>query len=1038
MANLDFFCCRKKITIKFALLPIALIFGFAFFGCTRPISETKSKINILFPLDLENSSAQSIKAFSTTKLSHLVINVTGPGIAVPIVINWDSCRTCPVTQSTESFFMEIPSGSNRLIQVLAVYVDQDSETMRFFYGDLNAELNQAEMGLDIPVAKIGTGPLVMGNVAGRYLTGQDSGPTGIVNIRYNPGVGRPPLLIERAAIYNGWFSFFMLSGAALEYQLAETGQLLWGRPMDLDQAEMSPASASLEGAFTRLAKVFVPVHVRVQNYGGSNTYSVEDAGIYVWGYWGQGAAAKAVCTVGLNANPNLTKLAKFSVVDPSTSPVLTIKRNVAAAEVVPTAAELLNVTTPYSMVVVQGGGGSDMASSCGGFQDTAANQYLNFQKISLDLFDGEGRDRISGFYGFLRRDFTSGQVLNISSTTKSISGQVLPGVETVISGMRSYKRVSSDNFRLDSAASCNEISRGMYGYVPADAAAAPLDVAGAFMINTNITAADATQGVSSVLCPIVGGTPSLAGLFIDKWRFSPTSGGGGGGTVGGGGSGPPVALKVYAPVAMGGYECQRMRLAKVDALGFDTNQGLAPVNVNLSVDNVNAALFAISGTPCSGTAVTSASFTIPAGQAGIEFELRTPSPTPATVVVTATDTAASSPLASSAPTIAVRGYGYLVSLNYDLNTVMNMNSCRPASVRALGPGAALLTGNSDPFSLVVEQPSGGAALALYSDSGCGTPISSTGGIYTLNFNYGVSSFYIKATTLGFVSMVAQKMDGTLNFVSRVGLKVVPTSEPTQLLITDEGSSPRLYGYCLKYALQSVNDAGTPIFAPGIISMMANHTSGGYSNFFTDAACATALNTSTSLDVSGHRDIWIRTWNGSPGPFIDFGLAARLENATMYPIEGKFMNQTVTSPWIVNTYDGQPTSFGGTHDTSPSDCREYRVAVSAISTGGTGTYIANYSGSPVVVNVSLLVTTAPPVNIYSDASCTTLMIDGTNSGQVASGLTLTIPNGDSVSNTVYVRSTNTGASYDFGLQITNISSALFSGSYSNFLQIYLVP
>ena len=48
-------------------------------------------------------------------------------------------------------------------------------------------------------------------MAGRYLNGVDQGPTGPIEIMFDPGAGKPMMFIERSSMINGWFSVMMLS-----------------------------------------------------------------------------------------------------------------------------------------------------------------------------------------------------------------------------------------------------------------------------------------------------------------------------------------------------------------------------------------------------------------------------------------------------------------------------------------------------------------------------------------------------------------------------------------------------------------------------------------------------------------------------------------------------------------------------------------------------------------------------------------------------------------------------------------------------------
>jgi hypothetical protein len=185
---------------------------------------------------------------------HVAINVTGAGLPAPIIFSWDSHQNGTQVAAPTSFDFDVPSGAGRLIQVLAVYEQTTTQSMIFTYGDVTANLPQGNFSVAVTVSEIGAGSVVTGRVAGRYLTGTDSGPTGIVDVHFNPGGGKPPLIIEKSYIANGWFAFFMLAGANLEYTV--NGTKLFGGPVDLNSQMFVPSTAN--GNLNRIARASLP------------------------------------------------------------------------------------------------------------------------------------------------------------------------------------------------------------------------------------------------------------------------------------------------------------------------------------------------------------------------------------------------------------------------------------------------------------------------------------------------------------------------------------------------------------------------------------------------------------------------------------------------------------------------------------------------------------------------------------------------------------------------------------------------------------
>jgi hypothetical protein len=508
---------RKRLFIFMCLLGV---FGLA---CTRASKDESSKISIALPRSLNSNKVSSLGLATTLQLAHASINATGAGISNAIVYSWDSCHGCSATATVpDSFQFDIPSGTGRLIQVLAVYQDSVTNQMVFYYGDNVVDLNSSIVPVDIPIFQVGQGNVTSGRVSGRYFTSTTGGPTGLIDIKYNPGNGKPSLIVDRGSIVNGWFSLFMLSGANLQYIVRDTGETLWGQDMSLDATPMNPAENS--GAyFDQRVRAYIPVHIRVSNNNNIVQYTSEESQSFVWGYWGPGAVGKKVCTSGLDASPVPQKLKQYVASNLSTAPSFSLTHLTSAATLPPTQADLINTTTPFGSIVVQGG--ADMKTSCGNFADTAANQYLNFQKVSLGLFDGNGGDSVAGFKGIFKISGMNGFAMVSSDDPKIITGEILPGVEAVFNGLRLFKRLGPDDMYIDTP-NCLDIAGGAMNFVPGSSSDAALSSAGSFSLSSNISAAEGTNGVSAVLCPLKDGVLSPLGSFLGRWNFSNFSGGG--------------------------------------------------------------------------------------------------------------------------------------------------------------------------------------------------------------------------------------------------------------------------------------------------------------------------------------------------------------------------------------------------------------------------------------------------------------------------------------------------------------------------------
>ncbi|WP_413289577.1 hypothetical protein [Bdellovibrio sp. HCB337] len=506
---------------KIFILIVGLI-GSSLIACTRAAKDDTAKVSIALP---KTMAGKMNAASSTMELTHVAINASGSGMNT-VVYSWDSCHDCQNASTTipSSFSVAVPSGSGRLIQILAVYEDPDSQQMMFYYGDTTAEISGATMDLNINVAQVGAGNITSGRVSGRYFKDTSSGPTGVVDIKYNPGNGKLPLIVDRGIIVNGWFSMFMLSGANLQYVVRETGEMLWGQEMSFESSAMNPSENS--GAyFDQRARAFLPIHIEQRDEGGTISYKKAAAETFVWGYWGPGAVGKKVCTSGLDGSPVPQKLKRYVDTNLASAPEIVVSHYINHSLTVPTKAQLTDTANPYGYIVVEGG--QSMSSSCGSFADTATNQYSNFQKVTLDLFDGNGGDSVAGFRGIFRNTSVYNFV-DISGDPKAISGQVLPGVEAVFDGLRFFKKPTTTDMHMDVVDCANLGGEGFISGASSDGVIN--SSTGAFTLTSNITTTEASAGVSGALCPMKSGKLAPIGVFLGKWMFSM----GGGSSVGGG------------------------------------------------------------------------------------------------------------------------------------------------------------------------------------------------------------------------------------------------------------------------------------------------------------------------------------------------------------------------------------------------------------------------------------------------------------------------------------------------------------------------
>jgi hypothetical protein len=755
-------------------------------------------------------------------LGHVSINASGSGIANSVLASWDYCSDCSnSTPIVGPFSIDVPSGTGRLIQVLAVYKDSTTNQMIFYYGDATADLNGGDLNLDVNVSQVGQGNITSGHVSGRYFTTATGGPTGVVDIKYNPGSSKPSMVVERGWIANGWFNVFMLSGATLQYVVRETGDVLWGQEMSFESAEMMP-SANSGAYFDQRVRANLPVSVRMQNNGGTTTYYPQEANTFVWGYWGPGATGKKVCTSGLDSSPSTINLKMYNTSSPASSPALTVSHYINYGLTLPTKAQLTDTADPYNYIVVEGG--TSMSSSCAGFPDDATNRYLNFQKITLNLFDGGGGEEVAGFRGIFQQT-ASKTFVTMTGDPKTLVGQVLPGITEVFDSIRLYKRTNvTDDPHVDSP-NCLDIAKSGSGYVLGSSDAA-LDAAGNFSLTSNITSTEATAGVVGVLCPVHAGTLVPSGVFLGKWNFNSSAMMQNQISVMK--NGPPMNL---APT----YQCIGLTVQI-----WDSNRVMSN-SVNFSLTPSTAVNFFASMADCNaGTPTLSpGSLIMPANQNMMQIYMKTPiSP-----VTGFSITPASGSLPAMNLTMDTVSSGYYVGL--DLPFSMVAGSCYQGTATY----NSISSGQTPPGTSVTGVISAPANLAFYTDGTCSSVAANPA-----YFTTGVSLVNVYAKVTGTPNgplLLTTSGSGLLNANFNVSIGQ-GTANPAMLMI---GGPPQAtYNTCIPVDIALGNSNNTPVPALSSVNITLSAGSG---TFYSDSSC-TSSTSSGNIPVGAHKtSMWVK-------------------------------------------------------------------------------------------------------------------------------------------------------------------------------------
>ena len=492
-------------------------------ACTRPNNDN-SQISISFPKQM---TSKKLNGLNTTEVAaHVVVNVSWPESPNPIDRSWDACQECFFTEPP-IFSIDVPSGTNRVVQVLAIYQDIDTEKMTFYYGEsLPLSLSGGSTPVAIEVKPLGLSQtIISGQVSGRLLTGPNAGPTGPVTVKYNPNNGRPAMVIERSHILAGWFSFFMLTEAKLEYW--HNGGLLFGGPASLDDAQFFP-----EGSMANRIRMHMPVSLREQYENNTPTFRIREPQIMVWGYWSADASLLSGKYACHDFTSPLTRMTVFSNDLNGTTPLGL--QGLSSAGAFSTTEQLSNTISPLTSADYTGGFNVS-GGTCNGVNFTDATQFTQLLGVESSSIDGEGKEKAAGFYGPFRPGSNGLFAVTPGVSNTVIDGDVLPGIEQVFNGFRAFKMIVGfdGGGQRENTTSCFDLpQRGFF-----EAGSGPISTTGSYSLDLNVSQAERDAGTMVVMCPTINDAMMGQGYFINPWHF---------GGMNGNNNGPYLRMEVHS------------------------------------------------------------------------------------------------------------------------------------------------------------------------------------------------------------------------------------------------------------------------------------------------------------------------------------------------------------------------------------------------------------------------------------------------------------------------------------------------------------
>lgn len=582
--------------MKSKILATALL-GLLAIGCTRKASDTST---LSFSLPPKTAKAaqpgQQAKVFAnaTETLVHVIVNVTGSEIA-PVYFVWD--KNSNITGGT-TFSTQPLKKSTVLVQVLAAYKSDSNDALTLYYKDVTQTLTLDVQPIEVNLEPLpGSSSAISGQISGRYLTSGNAGPTGDIAIKYSPQGGKPKMLIEKSSIFNGWFSVFALSNVAFEYEIQSgpaqpNAELMFGGPVSLASSVFNPADS---GEQNRRMRAAMPIHLRNDSWSGTPVPIVEDAQLYVWGYWGNATAKadslwanRSICRSSLSGP--LTRMKKFSsVANWGSQPGLNIVVNSSVSTPMPTVTELRDESTPKAEVVFSGGVGNCSTPH------TAGTKYSNWMSVSPAMIDGRGNDGATGF----ELPFSINANLNWATISTAdpriISADLLPGAGANIDEYRLFKKTGVNSSYSMDQIDCTQLSTMAPDYISAGNGS--VDNAGHFTLNSNISAAEASAGTAALMCFYKNSKPYALGVFLSPSEIS-------GASNGNGNLANHIDLEVPTYLGSSQYLISACVPARVKGLNASNLPANFPSGTNLNLSTSNGGLKFYTDSYC-GTEVIS-------------------------------------------------------------------------------------------------------------------------------------------------------------------------------------------------------------------------------------------------------------------------------------------------------------------------------------------------------------------------------------------------------------------------------------------------
>ena len=244
-------------------------------ACTQ--SSSTSHIHISLPADASSENSVSEKfvvgakpmdsptptptatpyplAASTTAISAIIVQITGPDMATPIRATWTRVSDSDVPQT--DFDIDVPIGIARVFQV--ALIKDVGNSVGAYYGAAQQPVSGDTTDVSLSLTLQNNPALGQTKLAGHYATALGTAPSGHVVYMYNPSDGLPALPVHLDEIYNGWMELTLFDDLNLSFYILETGEKLFPGSSPLNSSSLDFYSTANTANAT---KIYVPAGYR--------------------------------------------------------------------------------------------------------------------------------------------------------------------------------------------------------------------------------------------------------------------------------------------------------------------------------------------------------------------------------------------------------------------------------------------------------------------------------------------------------------------------------------------------------------------------------------------------------------------------------------------------------------------------------------------------------------------------------------------------------------------------------------------------------